>query len=141
MNKKNELARRIYNQKTVEKINVKITLLGVYNKLETMEFLNMRLLSCFIIFFLALYIFDFGYIIAPISVILSYYLIEKILLDDKIKNRKMKLESDAMHFFEVLTLSLETGRNLEEALNVTIGSIDSELSLEFKEAIRETKFG
>ena len=36
---------------------------------------------------------------------------------------------------------METGRNLEEALNVTIGSIDSELSEEFKEAIRETKFG
>ena len=46
-----------------------------------------------------------------------------------------------MHFFEILTLSLETGRNLEEALNVTISNIDGSLSSEFKEAIRETKFG
>jgi len=141
MNKNSELARRIYNQKTVEKMNTKITLLGIYNKLETIRFLNMRLFACFVIFFLALYYFEFGYIIAPVLTIISYYLIERVIVDDKIKQRKEKLESEAMHFFEVLTLSLETGRNLEEALNVTTGSVDCELSDEFKEAIRETKFG
>ena len=141
MNKNSELARRIYNQKMVEKIDTKMNLLGIYNKLETMRFLNMRLFTCFVIFFLCLYFFNFGYIIAPILTIVSYYFIEKLTLDDNIKNRKQKLESEAMHFFEVLTLSLETGRNLEEALNVTTGSIDCELSDEFKEAIRETKFG
>ena len=46
-----------------------------------------------------------------------------------------------MHFFEVLTLSLETGRNLEEAFLVTINSVSSSLSLEFKEALREVKYG
>lgn len=141
MNKNSELARRIYNQNTVEKMDVKIKLLGIYNKLETIKFLNMRLFSCFVIFFFSLYLFKLGYIIAPILTIVSYYLIEKIMVDDKIKQRKQKLESEAMHFFEVLTLSLETGRNLEEALNVTISSVDGELSEEFKEAIRETKFG
>ena len=30
-----------------------------------------------------------------------------------------KLDIEAMHFFEVLTLSLETGRNLSEAIEVT----------------------
>ena len=69
------------------------------------------------------------------------WIVEKILINDKIKQRREQLESEAMHFFEILTLSLETGRNLEEALNVTINSIDCELSLEFKEAIRETNFG
>jgi len=141
MNKNLELARRIYNQKMVEKIDNKIKLLGIYNKLETIKFLNMRLFTSFIVFFLSLYYFKFGYIIAPVVTIVYYYLIEKIMIDDKIKNRREKLESEAMHFFEILTLSLETGRNLEEALNVTINSIDGELSDEFKEAVRETKFG
>ena len=141
MNNKYELSRRIYNQKMIEKINVKINLLGIYNKLETIEFLNMRLFTSFVVFFLSLYFFDLGYIIAPVLTIVYYFLIEKIVIDDKIKLRREKLESEAMHFFEILTLSLETGRNLEEALNVTINSIDCELSDEFKEAIRETKFG
>ena len=65
MNKNSELARRIYNQKMVEKIDTKMNLLGIYNKLETMRFLNMRLFTCFVIFFLCLYFFNFGYIIAP----------------------------------------------------------------------------
>ena len=141
MNSKHELSRRIYNKKMIEKTEKKIKLLGINNKLETMDFLNARLLLCILVFFLSLYLFKFGFIIGPILTIIMYYLIEKAILDDKIKNRKEDLESEAMHFFEVLTLSLETGRNLEEALNVTMNSIDGDLSLEFKEAMRETKFG
>ena len=141
MNKNSELARKIYNHKTVEKMDTKIKLLGLHNKMETIKFLNMRLFTSIVVFFLSLYFFKFGYIVAPIATIMYYYLIEKIVIDDKIKTRKSKLESEAMHFFEVLTLSLETGRNLEEALNVTTSSIECELSEEFIEAIRETKFG
>lgn len=141
MNKNRELARRIYNQKMIEKIDAKLNLLGLSNRLETFKFLNIRLLICFCVFFLSLYIFKFGYIIAPLLFIIVYYFFEKIVIDDKIVKRREKLESEAMYFFEVLTLSLETGRNLEEALKVTIGSVNGELSMEFNEAIRETKFG
>jgi len=141
MNNKKELARRIYNKKMVEKIDVKIKLLGIHNKLETMEFLNTRLFTSFIVFFLSLYFFNFGYIIAPVLVVVYYFVVEKVMIDNKIRDRKIKLENDAMHFFEVLTLSLETGRNLEEALFVTTSSVDGELSDEFSEAIRETNFG
>ena len=73
--------------------------------------------------------------------VLYYFLCGKILLDNKIKKRSEILEDEAMHFFEVLTLSLETGRNLEEAFLVTINSVSSSLSLEFKEALREVKYG
>ena len=141
MEKKPELARKIYNQKTIDKMDKKIKLLGVYNKVDAIRFLNLRLFTSFIVFFVVLYIINLGYVVAPLVTILYYFLIGKILVDDKIKKRQSKLESEAMHFFEVLTLSLETGRNLEEALNVTVNSIDSELSDEFKEALREAKFG
>lgn len=141
MNNKKELARMIYSKNIIDKIDCKIKLLGIQKKLETMEFLNVRLFSSIILFFILLYISKFGYIVAPAFTILYYLLFEKIVLDNKIKLRKSKLESEAMHFFEVLTLSLETGRNLEEALKVTVSSVNGDLSLEFKEAIRETKFG
>lgn len=141
MNNKQELAKKIYDQKLVEKITKKINLLGINNKLNTISFLNTRIFTSVIVFVLSLYTFDLGYIIAPILTVIYYYLYEKIVLDDKIKRRRENLESEAMNFFEILTLSLETGRNLEEALNVTISNVDGELSLEFKEAIRETNFG
>lgn len=138
---KTELARRIYNQNSVDKMDKKIKKLGIYNKIDTITFMNLRLFSSIVVFFIVLYFSDFGYIFAPVSTILYYYLLEKILIDSKIRKRCSKLEQEAMNFFEVLTLSLETGRNLEEAINVTVNSIDSELSDEFKNAIREVKYG
>lgn len=140
-NKKQVLSRRIYNQKSIDKMDKKIKKLGIYNKIDTISFMNLRLFSSIVVFFLTLYISDLGYIVAPIMTILYYYLLEKILIDEKIKQRCSKLEQEASNFFEVLTLSLETGRNLEEAINVTVKNIDSELSDEFKNAIREVRYG
>lgn len=141
MEKKPELARKIYNQKTIDKMDKKIKLLGVYNKVDAIRFLNIRLFTSFIVFFVVLYVINLGYIMAPIITIIYYVMVGKILVDKKIRTRESKLEAEAMYFFEVLTLSLETGRNLDEALRVTVNSIDSELSDEFSEALRQTKFG
>lgn len=136
-----ELARKVYNKKSLLKTEEKIKLLGISNHYETTIFLNLRLFSSLILFMLCLYIFDFGYIVAPLTTILYYYLFGKVLLDNKIKKRTRVLEEEAIHFFEVLTLSLEIGRNLEEAIRVTTDSLEGELVLEFKEAIREIKYG
>ena len=46
-----------------------------------------------------------------------------------------------MTFFEILTLSLETGRNLQESLHVTIESCEGELVRQFKEVLREVHYG
>lgn len=140
-NKNQVLSRHIYNQKSINKMDKKIKKLGIYNKIDTITFINLRLFSSIVVFFLTLYISELGYIVAPIVTLLYYYLLEKIVIDEKLKQRCSKLEQEASNFFEVLTLSLETGRNLEEAINVTVSNIDSELSDEFKNAIREVKYG
>ena len=41
----------------------------------------------------------------------------------------------------MLTLSLETGRNLKTALEITSNNIDNELSDEFKRMLEEVKYG
>lgn len=139
--KKQELSRKIYNDKTIKTTQRKMKLLGFNKGMDPIKFLNLRLFTTFIVFFVVLYITSFGYILAPIISVVYYFLCGKILLDNKIKKRSEILEDEAMHFFEVLTLSLETGRNLEEAFLVTINSVSSSLSLEFKEALREVKYG
>ena len=138
---KNELSRKIYNTKTIKNMEKRIKLLGVSSKMDAITFLNLRLFTSIILFFITIYIFNLGYVLGPIITIIYYYLCSYLLITRPIKKRTSKLENEAMHFFEVLTLSLETGRNLEEGLNVTISSVNGELSNEFKEAIRETKFG
>ena len=57
------------------------------------------------------------------------------------KKRSRVLESDALLFFEVLSLALESGKDLVSALEITTSSIDSNLSKEFKQVLYEIKFG
>lgn len=138
---KADIVRRIYSKRYIDKLIVKVKLLGTKNKIDIYDLIISRLLLLLIVFIVIIFNFDYGYIIAPGIVILLYYLFNKVTLDDKIKNRGRILESEAIHFFEVLTLSLETGRNLQQALEVTTSNVNGLLSDEFKEAVREVQFG
>ena len=138
---KEELVRKLYSEKYINKQISKIKLLGTGNKMNAYDLILTRLVSSVVIFIIIMYLFRFGYVSAPFIVVLYYLLFNKATLDDKLKKRMIKLESEAMHFFEVLTLSLETGRNLVEAIDVTTSNVNGVLSNEFKEAVREVTFG
>jgi len=135
-----EFIKKIYSKKYIDKIVSRVKLLG-NSDVEPYNLLICRLITSVILFCICLYFFSYGYIIAPIATIVYYNIYNELFLNNKIKNRTTILEKEAMHFFEVLTLSLETGRNLAEAIDVTTSSVDGVLSNEFKEAIREVSFG
>lgn len=134
-------AKKIYSKDTIREIDKKINMLGINSKIDTYEFLNSRLLFTIFIFLLLLFISRFGYILAPLMAFSFYKLYTYFLLDYKIKIRQTNLENEALQFFEILTLSLETGRNLQEAIEVTVDSSYGELTKEFKEVLRKVKFG
>lgn len=141
-NSKNlNLAYKIYSTETINKYQKKIDLLGYKDTYNAVIFLNIRFLTTILIFFMILYISKLGYIAAPLISIIYFNVLPKIVIDKKVAARSEKLDNDAMYFFEVLTLSLETGRNLKTALEITSNSIDSELSYEFRQALREVKYG
>ena len=136
-----EFIRKIYSKNYVNKIVSKVRLLGSKSNINPYDLMICRLITSLIIFCLCLYSLEYGYIIGPIATIVYYFVFQEIVLDGKIKKRTIELEKNAMHFFEVLTLSLETGRNLAEAIDVTTNNVDGILSYEFREAIREVSFG
>ena len=138
---KEEFIRRIYSKKYIDKQKAKIRLLGTGNKLNVYDLMIGRLASSALIFVIILCTSSYGYIMAPFLTLLYYLLFNRATIDDKLKKRQVKLESEAMHFFEVLTLSLETGRNLVEAIEVTTANVSGILSNEFKETVREVNFG
>ena len=70
-----------------------------------------------------------------------YQLFFPIVVDTKIEKRRKILEKDSLYFFEILVLSLEAGRNIKNAIEVTTMNIDSELSDEFKKVIKDVNFG
>ena len=141
MGQNHELSKKIYNKKLISKISKKIKLLGLSSNLDSIDFLNMRFIFSIMVFIILLFVCKYGYVVAPIGTFVFYKLFEYFMLDDKIKKRSSKLEGEAIQFFEVLTLSLDTGRNLEDAINVTVSNVSGDLSLEFKEVMREVKFG
>lgn len=137
----NSFFRSLYSKKSIKEIQDKINLMGLTDKYNPVIILNLRIFTSLIIFFMVLYIIDFGYIFAPIITFLYFIFFKKIFLDTKIRQREIELEQESIHFFEVLTLSLETGRNLESALTITTSNIDSEISSVFKESLRGIKYG
>ena len=138
---KQEFIKRIYSKKYLDKMIKKVKLFGTGDKTNIYDLIIARLVTSVIVFGLVLYTFNYGYILAPLATVLYYFLFSKIVLDDKLKKRMIQLEGEAMHFFEVLTLSLETGRNLVEAIEVTTTNVSGALSNEFKETVREVSFG
>lgn len=138
---KNNLIRKIYQDKTINKITKKVKLLGVDCKYDVMDLLNKRVISSLALFFIILIFSSKGYIYGPIITIIYYFGIEYLFLDYKIKQRASKLDYEALYFFEVLALTLESGRNLKASLEMTADSIDNSLSREFKKCINEVNLG
>ena len=132
---------KIYRDKDIKKVEEKMNMLGSFAKMDTYTFLNIRLISSIVVFLFILYFFKYGYLLSHVFTILYYYLFTYIYIESPLKKRIKQLDHDALYFFEILTLTLESGRDLEHSLEVTVENVDTELSQEFKQALYEMKFG
>lgn len=139
--KKTEIGSKIYSKSMILRVEKKLKLLGVTNTYSAINLLNIRFLSSFCIFFIGLYFFDYGYLIGPIITFIYYISFFPLFIGTKIKKREKRLEKDSLYFFEILALSLEAGRSIKTALEVTTSNIDSELSLEFQKVLKDMMFG
>lgn len=137
---KNELIRYIYRPKTIDKYTKKQKLLGFSNR-NVNSFLYNRILLSFILFFILLALTNFNILISLIVTSLFYYLFSYFSYDYQINKRSKKLERDAIDFFEILILSLESGNNLVNSLKITTENIENELSREFKISLKELEYG
>ncbi len=141
MKDKKTFINRIYRDKEIKKIDAKIKHFGVSRKFTTEYFMNLRLFSSIIIFLLIFIFLNNGALLAPIITVIWYFLVEYLMIDRPLKKRERKLDNEAYYYFEVLTLALESGRNLENAIKMACKYIDSEISDEFKETLKHVNFG
>lgn len=131
----------IYRKEEVSKLETKLMLFGVSRKISPVAFLNIRLFTSILLFIFLLLFFKNGFIVAPVLTIVYYLGFTYVTIDMPLKARGSKLEHEAFYFFEVMILSLESGRNLEKGIETACTYIDSEISLEFKETLYQIKFG
>ena len=140
-NSNHPLTSKLYRVKTINKIQAKITMLGNNAKFDAITFMNLRIITSIILFSFIIYGGNLSYIYAPFIVVSYYALFEYFLLNKPLKMREKKLDHEALAFFEILTLTLESGRDLESAIEITCFNTKSELSNEFKKTLFEMKFG
>lgn len=132
--------RKIYREKDIKNIEEKIDLMG-NTKWNAIKFMNYRLLTTILFAFFIILCTDLGYIFIVFFTGLYYFLFYYIFITRQINLRRDKLDKEALYFFEVLTLTLESGRNLENSIGLTVLNVDSELSYEFRKSLNETKYG
>ena len=136
-----DFIRKVFRNSDIKRIDEKIKMLGSWVKFDALTFMFLRIFTTLLVLLLFTYILSSGYIFAPFVAIVYYYLFYYVLIESPLKKRTKKLDKEALSFFEILTLTLESGRNLENALEITCFNIDSELSNEFKKTLFEMKFG
>ncbi len=126
---------------SVEKLEHQLSYLGDSRKFHASRFLSVRLLTTILLMIGLYYLTDITYFVIPFLAIGYYYLLYYIVVLYPIRKRCERLEREALTFFEVLTLSLESGRNLEKSLSITVANVDSELSREFAKTLKEVQYG
>ncbi len=141
MKEKRSFIARIYREKEIKKISNKINQFGVSKKFTVEYFMNLRFYTSLLVFVIVFIFFDYGALLAPITTVVWYLLVGYFMIDKQLKKRERKLDNEAYYYFEVLTLALESGRNLENAIKMACKYIDSEISDEFKETLKQVNFG
>ena len=135
------VALKLFSHKTIERFKKKNTALGIRNKTTYVNDLTLYFLV--IVMALALSIV-FCYhrfyfiIVLPTLAALAF---EFIYYDLRLAKRKAVLNNEALFFFQILSLTLESGNNLKGAIELTTSSISNELSGEFKKALSDIRMG
>lgn len=131
---------KIYLKKDIENIQKKINMLGK-TRWDAVSFINLRVFTTVIFAIFLIFLTNISYLLLPIIVILYYFCFYHILITRKLKIREQKLDREALYYFEVLTLTLESGKNLQNSLELTCKNVHSELSSEFERSLNEVKVG
>lgn len=131
---------KIYLKKDIENIDKKIKMLGK-TKWDALGFINIRVFTTILFTLFLIFFTHVSYLVLPLFVILYYMAFYHILITRKLKLREQKLDREALYYFEVLTLTLESGKNLQNSLELTCKNVHNELSSEFEDCLNEVKVG
>lgn len=136
------IIRKIISEDEIKTIQSKIDMLGKTNKkYDALEFEATRILTTILVLIISVILTDTRYYLIPFITIIYYFAFYYLVITYPLKKRIRDLDKEALTFFEVLTLTLESGRNLENALEITVCNVEGDLSDEFKQALYETKLG
>lgn len=137
---KNSLAKMIYPKKTIQRINSKSKLLGInYNYDINSLLVSHLLITIFIL--VIIFILKNDLLLGCLLSFIYFISAEYFFFDIRLKKRGKLLEREAVFYFQILSLTLESGSNLKGAIELTSSNVESTLSREFKRVIDDIELG
>lgn len=133
------LVNKIYTKETIARIKKKNKQFGVEHNYDVDLILGNHLIISLFIFIIAL--IDTTLLKSILIVIAYFFLAEYFFFDYRLAKRRKKLEKQSTFFFQILSLTLESGNNLKNSIDLTCKNMDNELSREFKKAMDDMTFG
>lgn len=127
------LVNKIYTKETIARIKKKNKQFGVEHNYDVDLILGNHLIISIFIFIIAL--IDTTLLKSILIVIAYFFLAEYFFFDYRLAKRRKKLEKQSTFFFQILSLTLESGNNLKNSIDLTCKNMDNELSREFKKAM------
>ena len=137
---KNSFINNIYTKKYIKKISQKNALLGISYHYDLDSLLKSQLLICMFTFIISLMISK-DLIISIILCFITFYLLEYLFFDLRLEKRRKILERESSFYFQILSLTLDTGSNLINAIKLTSNTINNNLSKEFQKVIEDVDLG
>ena len=127
------LVNKIYTKDTIARIKKKNKQFGVEHNYDVDLILGNHLIISLFIFIIAL--MDTTLLKSILIVVAYFFLAEYLFFDYRLAKRRKKLEKQSTFFFQILSLTLESGNNLKNSIDLTCKNMDNELSREFKKAM------
>ena len=137
---KSSLVRKIYPKNAIERINRKNKLLGISYNYDLDSLLKSHLLISVFIFMIVLIIKN-DLMLSLFLTVIYFMTAEYFFFDIRLKKRSKLLEKESSFYFQILSLTLETGSNLLGAIDLTSNTIDNTLSREFRRVVEDVDLG
>ena len=106
------LVNKIYTKETIARIKKKNKQFGVEHNYDVDLILGNHLIISIFIFIIAL--IDTTLLKSILIVIAYFFLAEYFFFDYRLAKRRKKLEKQSTFFFQILSLTLESGNNLKK---------------------------
>ena len=137
---KSSLVRKIYPKSAIDRINKKNKLLGISYNYDLDSLLKSHLLISVFIFMIVLIIKN-DLMLSLFLTVIYFMTAEYFFFDIRLKKRSKLLEKESSFYFQILSLTLETGSNLLGAIDLTSNTIDNTLSREFRRVVEDVDLG
>lgn len=133
------LVNKIYTKESIARIKKKNKQFGAEHDYNVDLILGNHLIISLFIFLMAL--MQTTLLKSIIIVAIYFPLAEYLFFDYRLNKRRKKLEKQSTFFFQILCLTLESGNNLKNSIDLTCKNMDNELSREFKKAMEDMTLG